>query len=110
MLCVAATLAVAAERRSIDETLDQSQIRDLSFQHNVVYAVQQKLADMGYDPKGVDGVWGPNTLSALNRYRRDNEMRERRGLDWSVIAHLFGVDYVRWKIDDLASDAEQPRV
>lgn len=37
--------------------------------YNTVVAVQKALAAMGFDPKGSDGVWGPNTDAAYNAAR-----------------------------------------
>ena len=34
--------------------------------------LQQRLTDMGYDPKGVDGVVGTNTRKAFARWQSDN--------------------------------------
>jgi hypothetical protein len=37
--------------------------------YNTVVAVQKALLGMGFDPKGIDGVWGGNTDSAYNSAR-----------------------------------------
>ncbi len=71
--------------------------------YNVVYAVQERLGSLGYQPGGADGVWGPNTRNAVNAYRRDNDLWAGTGLDWDVIEAMFGRDYIQWKIDDRAA-------
>ena len=71
--------------------------------YNVVYAVQERLGSLGYEPGGADGVWGPNTRNAVNAYRRDNDLWAGTGLDWDVIEAMFGRDYIQWKLDDRAS-------
>ncbi len=51
-----------------------------------VRAVQQKLANLGFDPKGVDGVFGANTSKAIAAFQRSRGlsatglMNERTGL------------------------------
>jgi len=48
--------------------------------------VQQKLTNLGFDPKGVDGAFGPNTSKALAAFQRSRELpvtgllNERTGL------------------------------
>jgi uncharacterized protein (TIGR02594 family) len=37
---------------------------------DLVRKLQIRLGDLGFDPKGVDGVAGPNTLGALNSFLR----------------------------------------
>ena len=108
LLALAPESSQAAERRVESGPLDITSITQVRFMHNVVYAVQRKLASLGYDPGGVDGLWGPNTQNALNAYRRDKGLRTQRGLDWGVLESLFGRDYIQWKIDDLSSAVRQP--
>lgn len=51
-----------------------------------VRRVQQKLVDLGFDPKGVDGVFGPNTSRAIAAFQKSRDlpqtglMNERTGL------------------------------
>ena len=37
-----------------------------------VKIMQQLLVDKGYDPKGVDGIFGNNTLTAVKNYQKNN--------------------------------------
>ena len=32
------------------------------------FKVQNKLLELGFDPKGVDGVWGKNSQKALDQF------------------------------------------
>ncbi|WP_316313244.1 peptidoglycan-binding domain-containing protein, partial [Clavibacter michiganensis] len=49
-------------------------------------AVQQKLKNLGFDPKGVDGKFGPNTSKAVAAFQRSRNlpatglMNERTGI------------------------------
>ena len=37
-----------------------------------VTAIQKKLKEKGYDPKGVDGVYGSGTKAAVKKFQKDN--------------------------------------
>lgn len=37
-----------------------------------VVAIQKKLIEKGYDPKGTDGVYGPGTKAAVKQFQKDN--------------------------------------
>lgn len=53
-----------------------------------VWTLQQLLTDMGYDPKGVDGDFGPDTEDALMEYQRDHGLEadgECGKLSWTSI-------------------------
>jgi len=41
-------------------------------QFNLIKAVQRKLKEIGYNPGPVDGLMGPRTSNAIERYQRDN--------------------------------------
>ena len=102
--CLAVGQSHAKDLRDSEAGLGGAAVNQLEFKHNVVYAVQKKLTSLGYDPRGVDGRWGPNTRNALNQYRDDEGLTMRGGLDWGVLESLFGTEYVQWKIDDLSPD------
>ena len=60
-----------------------------------LWLVQSYLTDLGFDPGGVDGLWGSNTRSAAE------EFATSRGLDPSIVtdeasvvsgSNLFGVN------------------
>jgi N-acetylmuramoyl-L-alanine amidase len=36
--------------------------------------IQSKLKDKGFDPKGLDGVYGPNTLDAVVKFQRSQKL------------------------------------
>ncbi len=102
--CLAVGQSHAKDLRDAEAGLGGAAVIQLEFKHNVVYAVQKQLTSLGYNPRGVDGRWGPNTRNALNEYRQDNGLTAQSGLDWGVLESLFGTEYVQWKIDDLSPD------
>lgn len=46
---------------------------------------QQQLQKLGFDPKGVDGIGGPNTAEAFRKFLKHN------GFDFDVIASPTGI-------------------
>ncbi len=42
--------------------------------HNVK-DIQQSLADLGYEIEKVDGLFGPETMSVIRKYQKDNELK-----------------------------------
>ena len=53
-----------------------------------VWTLQQLLTAMGYDPKGVDGIFGADTEAATMEYQRDHELEpdgECGKLTWASI-------------------------
>lgn len=58
--------AMAAPRSGASRvSLSRDQVRD----------VQQNLADRGYDPGQVDGMWGTRTQQALRNFQRDQNLQ-----------------------------------
>jgi hypothetical protein len=55
-----------------------------------VRAGQACLQFLGYNPKGVDGVLGANTLLALHRFQASNRLAMTAGIDDGVVAMLLG--------------------
>ncbi len=39
-----------------------------------VYTLQKLLVSKGYDPKGVDGIFGPGCDAAVRKFQRDNKL------------------------------------
>lgn len=68
--------AVAGDERSI--RFQEAQ-RELDAQRqarfNLIKAVQQALADAGYDPGPADGLEGPRTTAAVTAYQRDKGLK-----------------------------------
>ena len=56
-----------------------------------VEIVQRKLESLGYDlPKhGADGLYGPETLAAVNKFRIDNGLEPVKTVDFSNTNHLL---------------------
>jgi len=42
-----------------------------------VKALQQKLKELGFDPKGVDGNFGPGTTAAVIAFQRSKGLQAR---------------------------------
>jgi hypothetical protein len=72
-----------ATDEEIIEALSGVRVTSIRYNYNVVRAVQTRLVQLGYDPKGVDGSWGQNTMRALNAYRADAGIPRRNFLDWN---------------------------
>ena len=47
----------------------------------IVLELQKKLVAAGYDPKGIDGNWGPGTESALKAYQGANNLPQTGRLE-----------------------------
>jgi peptidoglycan hydrolase-like protein with peptidoglycan-binding domain len=45
------------------------------------YSVQENLSLLGHDPRGVDGVFGPGTRTAIRLWQRANDLTETGYLD-----------------------------
>lgn len=72
--------------------------------------VQQKLKNLGFDPKGVDGVFGPNTSKAVAAFQRSRKLpatrllNERTGLTLINAKPRRGINggralsYRRWEV------------
>jgi peptidoglycan hydrolase-like protein with peptidoglycan-binding domain len=50
--------------------------------------IQQNLTTLGYDTRGVDGIFGPGTRSALRRWQRANDLRQTGYLTSAQVALL----------------------
>jgi peptidoglycan hydrolase-like protein with peptidoglycan-binding domain len=46
-----------------------------------ILAVQAKLKELGYNPGGVDGIWGAKTTDAVKRFQKDNGLPVTGKLD-----------------------------
>jgi peptidoglycan hydrolase-like protein with peptidoglycan-binding domain len=53
-----------------------------------VKVLQSRLLANGFDPKGIDGIFGPNTASALNAYKASVGLPENGIADASVFSKL----------------------
>jgi len=40
----------------------------------IIYRVQEKLIESGYNPGPLDGIWGPKTRTALNNFQQDYQL------------------------------------
>ncbi|WP_193609285.1 peptidoglycan-binding domain-containing protein [Nocardioides lijunqiniae] len=55
-----------------------------------VTELQERLTAAGYDTRGADGQWGPNTQAAFDAYRADNPLAVQAGSGYTSPA---GYDY-----------------
>jgi peptidoglycan hydrolase-like protein with peptidoglycan-binding domain len=91
---ITSSLAAASERPSTDErtaarapafyeqpTISRSETRQ----------VQQKLNDLGFDAGQVDGLWGPNTETALRNFQHAKGLQATGRLDEKTVDEL-GID------------------
>jgi N-acetylmuramidase len=62
---------------------DPSQLPDLT-----IRAGQLALFLLGFDPKGIDGAVGPNTLTALHNFQSRQQLPLTTGIDANVLATL----------------------
>lgn len=82
--CALVKASDAGERISRD--VDQPSI---SYSYNMVKQAQRMLIDLGYKPGPVDGIWGPNTSSAVSKYQQDNNLTVTGKLDGDTKIKLF---------------------
>jgi peptidoglycan hydrolase-like protein with peptidoglycan-binding domain len=54
----------------------------------LVRHIQQRLADMGYDPGPVDGRYGEKTRKAVKQLQRDREHAATGELDLATLAYI----------------------
>lgn len=40
-----------------------------------VISIQKKLQEKGYDPKGIDGIYGPGTKAAIKKFQSDQGLK-----------------------------------
>lgn len=57
---------------------------------NKVYAVQGRLTELGYDTQGVDGIFGNNTVAALNKFQSAYNLPRAAALNCQAWGVLFG--------------------
>ena len=55
-----------------------------------VTSIQQALTDKGFDPKGVDGGFGPNTIAALNEFQKANGLEVTSKVTGELFKTLTG--------------------
>jgi len=55
-----------------------------------VTSIQQALTDKGFDPKGVDGSFGSNTIAALNAFQKENGLEISSQITGEVFKTLTG--------------------
>jgi peptidoglycan hydrolase-like protein with peptidoglycan-binding domain len=91
LLITASALALATGGASLahDYPGDQHSYNMSSSTDRVRFA-QQELQEHGYYKGPVDGVLGPQTKQALQRFQRDNNLRVTASLDRATLDKLSG--------------------
>jgi peptidoglycan hydrolase-like protein with peptidoglycan-binding domain len=59
--------------------------------HNVVRAVQRRLADMGYAPGRLDGNMTPEFRRAVSRFQQDNDLSPSGVIDRATVDRLAAI-------------------
>ena len=73
------TATEAQPAQAVADRLKWSEVRDL----------QTRLGQLGFDPGKLDGIAGPRTLDALNRYRQTQSLDPIASVDRTTIAGLL---------------------
>ncbi len=56
--------------------------------HATIEQVQTHLAEKGFNPGSIDGVWGPTTRNAVEQFQRAQGFRVTGKLDWFTLQAL----------------------
>ena len=91
--------SVDAGAESLYEELINT-VSDLSMDPEVIIIVQKSLNDAGYDCGSADGIIGPNTQGAIEKYRRDNSLPADILIDVDLIEKLGLKDTVNSAVTD----------
>jgi hypothetical protein len=82
-----------------------------------VRAAQERLAELGYDPGVIDGIWGQNTQKAVEKYQKENHLEVTGELDSRTfeklglqMVHSADVPYPWIKRDLVANDSLEKRI
>jgi peptidoglycan hydrolase-like protein with peptidoglycan-binding domain len=70
------------------DTIVKPQRKPVKVDSKVVKAAQQALAERGYDPGPADGVLGPTTEAALNKFQADEKIDQTGQLDTNTLSKL----------------------
>jgi len=63
-------------------------IRPSQLSHQQVRRIQQALNKKGFDAKHVDGIWGRETIDALNNFQKKNNLQGHGELTQQTLAQL----------------------
>ena len=55
---------------------------------NIIYKVQKKLKEIGYDPGPADGVYGKKTATAIAEFQRDKDIPPTGKIDEATLKAL----------------------
>ena len=80
------------KKNKYDEKLERAHNR---YQHLpppdlMVRTAQTCLEYLGFDPKGIDGIFGNASQSALIRYQKSRELEPHGKLDEAIVNRLIG--------------------
>ena len=65
-------LIVDANKEVISGAVEET--REFADGGNIIYKVQKKLIEIGYDPGPADGVYGQKTATAIANFQKDNDI------------------------------------
>jgi peptidoglycan hydrolase-like protein with peptidoglycan-binding domain len=94
-------LKAAPERRAAQEE------QALELSREARREVQRNLSLLGFDPRGIDGIFGPGTRSALTAWQRANGFAETGYLTGNQLLRLR--DQARARAEELEEEARQRR-
>lgn len=69
--------------------------------------IQEHLAILGFDPRGIDGIFGPNTRAAITRWQRSEKLAETGYLRAGQVQRLQNQAAARAR--ELQAEAERQR-
>jgi hypothetical protein len=56
---------------------------------DIIYQAQKKLKEFGYNPGPIDGIWGPKTEAALEKFQQDSQLSVTDKLNQETIQKLM---------------------
>ncbi|WP_265516495.1 peptidoglycan-binding domain-containing protein [Nitratireductor luteus] len=80
-VCVARTPPASPRGQSAVPRAEQPDRATVSF-------VQRRLADLGFDPGPIDGIYGRKTRAAVEAFRASRRLGEASGIDEDLLAVL----------------------
>jgi peptidoglycan hydrolase-like protein with peptidoglycan-binding domain len=89
LLATALTPAIAlAETSAGASAYSQQSIQGRALSRADVIEIQQALNERGFYQGRADGVWGPNTATALQRFQQQNQLDAQGNIDSTTLNEL----------------------
>ena len=83
-----ASITILVEDKPQAPTATTSILKAQELLKDTTSRVQKLLTEKGFDPHGVDGIMGPNTRSALRKFRKSQGLPESGELDDKTLRAL----------------------